>query len=170
MIKNSIHFLELPPIWNHGSGSTGVPRSKKSLTWPTPGSQPSKFSLPQAVPESMKICVFVACLFVCLFLINLLTSARACLSNYFLLVDEASLSHFRLTSGLEFKINVVLILRHDASLALSKLALLENTITHLPSKLQIQSHAYKTIPSLSRCLSNYSHCSVSLTALELPYC
>lgn len=123
----------------------------------------------QKVWEFCIFCLLFCCC--CLFLINLSTSARACLGNHFLLVDEASLSHFRLTSGLEFKINVVLILRHDASLALSKLALLENTITHPLHKLQIQiSHANNTILSSSRCLSNYFHYSVSLTTLELPYC
>lgn len=46
---------ELPATRNHESGSMGVSRSTKSLTWPISGTQPQVIPLSQAMPAGMTV-------------------------------------------------------------------------------------------------------------------
>lgn len=104
MRKSTSHSLELPTTWNHGLGSMGVPRSKELFIRPHPWHSTASYL---SAPKSNSKYDSIACV-AYLFLINLFTSVRAYLGNSLV---KSLYPHFEFSPGLDFKINVVLILR-----------------------------------------------------------
>lgn len=143
---------------NHESGSMGVSRSTKSLTWPISGTQPQVIPLSQAMPAGMTVSWV------------LLVSFNQCahwLSEPALATIPThgsslfNLIHFRLTSGLDFQTNV-----QPGS---GQSGLVRKCNSPPPHELLNQIPCrYKTIPSPSRYLSNKSYYNVFLSTLELP--